>query len=103
MEGARKILQFIRPGTVIEFSEGSEKEIGLQKIIVHINIEVAVIINIRDISSHGIHADVIRILFYLFTERPISLVDVHVVTFRKIISDKNIGESVVVEVRCNYA
>ena len=37
MEGARKILQFVRPGTVIEFSEGSEREIGLQRLINRLN------------------------------------------------------------------
>jgi len=37
MEGARKILQFVRPGTVIEFSEGSEKEIGLPRLINRLN------------------------------------------------------------------
>lgn len=37
MESARKILQFARPGTVIEFAAGSEKEIGLQKLINRLN------------------------------------------------------------------
>ena len=37
MESARKILQFVRPGTVIEFSQGTEKEIALAKLINRLN------------------------------------------------------------------
>ena len=51
MEGARKILQFVRPGTTIEFSEGSEKEIGLQRLINRLNFtnfqEEAILVNFR--------------------------------------------------------
>ncbi|HBG06869.1 MAG: pilus assembly protein PilZ [Geobacteraceae bacterium GWC2_58_44] len=51
MESARKILQFIRPGTIIEFSEGSEKEIGLYKLINRLNFtnfqEDSILVNFR--------------------------------------------------------
>lgn len=51
METARKILQFVRPGTVIEFTEGSEKEIGLNKLINRLNFtnfqEDSILINFR--------------------------------------------------------
>jgi len=51
MESARKILQFVRPGTVIEFSEGSEKEIGLSKLINRLNFtnfqEDSILVNFR--------------------------------------------------------
>ena len=51
MESARKILQFVRPGTVIEFSEGSEKEIGLNKLINRLNFtnfqEDSILVNFR--------------------------------------------------------
>ena len=51
MESARKILQFARPGTVIEFSLGSEKEIGLKKLINRLNFinfqEDSILVNFR--------------------------------------------------------
>ena len=51
MENARKILQFARPGTVIEFSLGSEKEIGLSKLINRLNFinfqEDSILVNFR--------------------------------------------------------
>jgi hypothetical protein len=51
MEDARKILQFVRPGTVIEFSAGSEKEIGLNKLINRLNFinfqEDSILVNFR--------------------------------------------------------
>ena len=37
MESARKILQFVTPGTEIEFTHGTEKEIGLNKLINRLN------------------------------------------------------------------
>ncbi|HBG06867.1 MAG: pilus assembly protein PilZ [Geobacteraceae bacterium GWC2_58_44] len=37
MESARKILEFVSPGTEIEFTKGSEKEIGLTKLINRLN------------------------------------------------------------------
>ena len=37
MESARKILEFISPGTEIEFTRGSEREIGLSKLINRLN------------------------------------------------------------------
>ena len=37
MESARKILQFIRPGTIIEFPQDNEKEIGRNKLINRLN------------------------------------------------------------------
>jgi hypothetical protein len=51
MESARKILQFVRPGTVIEFSQGSEKEVGLTKLINRLNFtnfqEGSIFVNFR--------------------------------------------------------
>ena len=51
MESARKILQFVRPGTVIEFTEGSEKEIGQNKLINRLNFtnfqEGSILVNFR--------------------------------------------------------
>ena len=51
MENARKILQFARPGTVIEFSSGSEKEIGLNKLINRLNFvnfqDASILVNFR--------------------------------------------------------
>jgi hypothetical protein len=51
MESARKILQFARPGTVVEFAQGSEKEIGLNKLINRLNFinfqEDSIIVNFR--------------------------------------------------------
>ena len=37
MESARKILQFIRPGTIIEFPQDNEKEMGKAKLINRLN------------------------------------------------------------------
>jgi hypothetical protein len=37
MESARKILQFIRPGTIIEFPQDNEKEISINKLINRLN------------------------------------------------------------------
>lgn len=51
MESARKILQFARPGTVIEFSLGSQKEISLTKLINRLNFinfkEDSILVNFR--------------------------------------------------------
>lgn len=51
MESAKKILQFARPGTVIEFSLGSQKEIGLHKLINRLNFinfqEDSILVNFR--------------------------------------------------------
>jgi len=37
MENARKILQFARPGTLVEFAPGTEKELGLDKLVNRLN------------------------------------------------------------------
>jgi hypothetical protein len=37
METTRKILQFVKPGTAISFTQGSEKEIGLSRLINRLN------------------------------------------------------------------
>ena len=51
MESARKILQFARPGTIIELSLESQKEIGLGKLINRLNFinfqEDSIIVNFR--------------------------------------------------------
>lgn len=51
MESARKILQFARPGTVIEFSLGSQKEITLTKLVNRLNFinfqEDSILVNFR--------------------------------------------------------
>jgi len=51
MESARKILQFARPESEIEFAEGSEKELGLNKLINRLNFinfqEETILVNFR--------------------------------------------------------
>lgn len=51
MKDASKILQFARPNTVIEFSPGSEKEVGLNKLINKLNFinfqEETILVNFR--------------------------------------------------------
>jgi hypothetical protein len=51
METARKVLEFVRPGSEVEFTEGTEKEIGLSKLINRLNYlnfqEQSILVNFR--------------------------------------------------------
>jgi hypothetical protein len=51
MESARKVLEFVRPGSEIEFTQGTEKEIGLSKLINRLNYlnfqEESILVNFR--------------------------------------------------------
>jgi hypothetical protein len=51
METARKILQLVRPGTAIDFTQGTEKEISLSKLINRLNFmnfqEKPILVNFR--------------------------------------------------------
>jgi hypothetical protein len=62
-----------------------------------------IVVNISDVCPHRIHGDMIGRLFYLFPEGSVFLVDIHVVAFSKIISNKNVSIAVVVNVGSDKA
>ena len=88
---------------IIKSPRGLEPVIIIRNHICRKYIRMAIVINIRQVGTHGGHADMLQAFFQLIPESAILLIDIEIIFFDKIIAHIDIRVAVIIQITNGYA